>query len=263
MTNQSVTRALTIISLFSRQRTQIGITEISKILSVTKGTAHSLVSTLVQGGFLYQDLDTRKYKLGLKVFEIGMLQPQAQFLNQHALAPTMELSRTQKVVTRVAIWDGDAVLVTYTNYPPDRPELSNSVGPRLHAHSTAMGKCILAHLPGAGLDGFLATHTLIGFTDATITDGAAFRKEIEDIARRGYALDREESLRGVVCMAAPVFDNSLAVLGAVSLSGSPESILAEHRLDRLAKDLLTCADKVSRNLGYPGMYRQVCNQVQE
>ena len=257
MTNQSVTRALTIISLFSRQRTQIGITEVSKVLGVAKGTAHSLVSTLVHGGFLCQDSDNKKYRLGLKVFEIGMMQPQAQLLNQHALGPTMELSQTRKVVTRVAIWDDDAVLVTYTNYPPNRPELSNSVGPRLHAHSTAMGKCILAHLPAADLDGFLTTHTLVGFTDATITDEAAFRREIEDIAQKGYALDREESLRGLVCMGAPVFDSSLAVLGAVSLSGSPESILAEDRIDRLAKDLLTCADKVSRSLGYPAMYRQV------
>ena len=262
MTNQSVARALTIISLFSRQRTQIGITEVSKVLGVAKGTAHGLVSTLVQGGFLCQDPETKKYKLGLKVFEIGMLQPQTQLLNQHALGPTMKLSQTHKVVTRVAIWDGDAVLVTYTNYPPDRPEMSNSVGPRLHAHSTAMGKCILAHMPGTDLDRFLATHRLVAFTDATITDETAFRKEIDDIAQKGYALDREESLRGMVCMGAPVFDGSLSVLGAVSLSGPPESILAEERLDRLAKDLLTCADRVSRNLGYPAMHRHVRGRVQ-
>jgi DNA-binding IclR family transcriptional regulator len=257
MTNQSVWRALTIISLFTRQRTQIGITEISNILGVTKGAAHGLVSTLVRGGFLCQDQESKKYKLGLKIFEIGMLQPQAQHLNQHAIGPTTELSHAYNIVTRVAIWDGDAVLVTWTNYPPDRPELSNSVGPRLHAHSTALGKSVLAHLPTVALDRFLSSHSLTGFTSATITDEAMFRKEMESIREKGYAFDREESLRGFVCMGAPVFDSSLTVLGAVSLSGSPDFMLAEKRTEKLAKDLLMTADKVSWNLGYPPMHRQI------
>lgn len=257
MGNQSVWRALTIISLFSRQRTQLGITEISNVLGVTKGATHSIVSTLVRAGFLSQDLDTKKYKLGLKVFEIGMLQPQTQYLNQHAIGPTMELSHTHKVVTKVAIWDGDAVLVTWTNYPPNRPELSNSVGPRLRAHSTALGKCVLAHLPSAELDRFLANNVLAGYTNATITDEAVFRKEMEDIAQKGYALDREESLPGTACIGAPVFDGSLSVLGAVSLSGPSEKILAKERVDKLAKDLLRSADTISRSMGYPAMFRQV------
>ena len=257
MGNQSVWRALTIISLFSRQRTQLGITEISNVLGVTKGATHSIVSTLVRAGFLSQDLDTKKYKLGLKVFEIGMLQPQTQYLNQHAIGPTMELSHTHKVVTKVAIWDGDAVLVTWTNYPPNRPELSNSVGPRLRAHSTALGKCVLAHLPSAELDRFLANNVLAGYTNATITDEAVFRKEMEDIAQKGYALDREESLPGTACLGAPVFDGSLSVLGAVSVSGPSEKILAKERVDKLAKDLLRSADTISRSMGYPAMFRQV------
>lgn len=257
MGNQSVWRALTIISLFSRQRTQLGITEISNVLGVTKGATHSIVSTLVRAGFLSQDLDTKKYKLGLKVFEIGMLQPQTQYLNQHAIGPTMELSHTHKVVTKVAIWDGDAVLVTWTNYPPNRPELSNSVGPRLRAPSTALGKCVLAHLPSAELDRFLANNVLAGYTNATITDEAVFRKEMEDIAQKGYALDREESLPGTACIGAPVFDGSLSVLGAVSLSGPSEKILAKERVDKLAKDLLRSADTISRSMGYPAMFRQV------
>jgi DNA-binding IclR family transcriptional regulator len=262
MTNQSVWRALTIISLFSRQKTQIGITEISSALGVTKGAAHSLVSTLVRGGFLRQDPETKRYKLGLKIFEIGMLQPQTQQLNQHAIGPTMELSHAYNVVTRVAIWDGEAVLVTWTNYPAGRPELSNSVGPRLQAHSTGLGKSVLAHLPGTELDKFLANNALTGFTGATITDEAAFRKEIAGIAQRGYAIDREESLLGMVCMGAPVFDSSLAVIGAVSLSGPPDFILGHERTEKLAKDLMTTADRVSRSLGYPAMFRQICDPGQ-
>jgi IclR family KDG regulon transcriptional repressor len=263
MTNQSVWRALTILCLFSRHRTQIGITEVANTLSVTKGAAHGLVATLVRGGFLCQDPETKKYKLGLKIFEVGMMQPQTQHLNQHAMGPTMELSRAHNVVTRVAIWDGDAVLVTWTNYPPDRPELSNSVGPRLHAHSTALGKSVLAHLPGIELDRFLTGSTLAGFTGGTIIDEAMFRKEIEGIRQKGYAFDREESLLGVVCMGAPLFDSSLIVLGAVSLSGPPDFILAKERTDRLAKDLLTTADKISRSLGYPAMFRQIPHSGKE
>jgi DNA-binding IclR family transcriptional regulator len=261
MANQSVWRAFTIISLFSRQRTQLGITEIANVLGVTKGATHSIVSTLVRAGFLSQDLDTRKYRLGLKVFEIGMLQPQTQYLNQHAIGPTMELSHTHKVVTKVAIWDGDAVLVTWTTYPPNRPELSNSIGPRLHAHCTALGKCVLAHLPPVELDRFLGNNVLAGYTEATITDEALFRKEMEDIAQKGYALDREESLPGNICIGAPVFDGSLSVLGAVSLSGPPKVILPEERMEKLAKDLLRSAGTISRSMGYSALFVKSANQA--
>jgi IclR family transcriptional regulator, KDG regulon repressor len=251
MGNQSVERALTIISLFSRQKTKLGITEIADVLGITKGATHSIVSTLVRAGFLSQDPDTKKYKLGLKMFEIGMLQPQIQHLNQAAMGPAIDLSHACKVITRVSIWDGDAVLVTWTTYPSNRPELSASVGPRLHAHATAMGKSMLAHMPPDALDSFLANNPLTRFTNTTITDEDQFRKEMEAVVQRGYAVDREESLLGNACIGTPVFDGNLSVLGAVSISGSPKMILPEDRIHKLARDLLICADTVSRSLGYP------------
>ena len=252
---QSVWRALTILSLFTRQRTQIGITEISQVLGVTKGAAHSLVATLVHGGFLVQDPQTKKYKLGLKVFEIAMIQPQTQELNQRGVGPATELANAYDVVTRLSIWDQDAMLVTSTYYPRHRPELSSSVGPRLRAHCTAMGKCVLAHRPAEELERFLAENELKAYTHTTITDPDRFRAEIAEIRRLGYALCREEAILGVFCLGAPVFGAEGAAIGAVSLSGPPERILEPKYLQKLSLDLMRAAETISRGLGSPPMAR--------
>jgi len=250
MTVQSIQRALTIMSLFTRQRTQIGITEISRALGVTKGAAHNLVSTLVEGGFLRQDPNTKKYALGFKVLEIGMLQPQAQDLNQNAMGPSMTLSRSLRFVTRVGIWDGGAVLVTLTNYPKNRPELSNSVGPRLHAYCTSLGKAILANLPPEEFERYLAETELVAFTPATITEREILMQDIRAIRERRFSIDREESLVGIACMGAPIFDGNNEILGALSLSGLSKRLLDKDRLDDLTGDLLRTADEISRSLGY-------------
>lgn len=250
MTVQSIQRALIIMSLFTRQRTQIGITEIGRVLGVTKGAAHNLVTTLVEGGFLRQDSSTKKYALGFKVLEIGMLQPQAQDLNQNAMGPSMALSRALRFVTRVAIWDGEAVLVTLTNYPKNRPELSNSVGPRLHAYCTSLGKAILANLPPEEFDKYLDESELVSFTPATITDKEILMHEIRATRERGFSIDREESLLGIACLGAPIFDGNNEILGALSLSGLSKRLLNKDRLDDLAADLLRTADEISRSLGY-------------
>jgi DNA-binding IclR family transcriptional regulator len=246
---QSVRRALTLLSLFTRRRTRIGVTEISRELGVTKGAAHSLVSTLLEAGFLSRDAKTRKYVLGLKVFEIGMLQPQTQDLNQHATGPAMELTRSRRLITRVAIWDGEAVLVTLTIYPQNRPEISSSAGPRLHAYSTGLGKAVLANLPIEDFENYLAKTELIAFTPTTITDNAAFSLEIKRTRERGYSIDREESVLGMACLGAPIFGANNEVMGALSLSGSSKRILNEQQIDILAGDLLRTADEISRGLG--------------
>ena len=70
---QSVHRALDILSLFSAAQPRLGITEMSNVLGLPKATVHGLVRTLVQRGFLYQDIETRKYRLGLTIYELGTI----------------------------------------------------------------------------------------------------------------------------------------------------------------------------------------------
>jgi DNA-binding IclR family transcriptional regulator len=247
---KSVERALQILMLFSRQVTQLGVTEVSMALGVTKAAAYNLMATMTDAGFLYRDPDTKKYTLGLKVCELGMIQPQAHELSLRAHGPAQELSRGRRMITRVAMWDGEAMLITATYYPQNRIVLSSSIGPRIHAYASSLGRAVLAQLPQEDINNYVDHLRMEAFTTMTITDKDKLLEELAATKQRGYALDREESVYGFACLGAPLFDSRGTAIGALSLSGQPEKVLDEERQPELARDLLRTASEISRSLGH-------------
>ena len=102
---QSVNRAIQILGLFSLAKPQLGITEISRALKLHKGTVQGLVRTLTDQGFLEQDHYSRKYQLGPKVYELGIIRAGSLEINQKASIPAHQLAlRTERLV-RIATWD--------------------------------------------------------------------------------------------------------------------------------------------------------------
>lgn len=247
---KSVERALHILMLFTRQVTQMGVTEVSQALGVTKGAAHNLMATMAEAGFLQRDPKSKKYSLGLKVYEIGMSQPQAYDLSLNAHAPAQALARSRRMITRVALWDGEAMLITATYYPQNRTELSKSIGPRIHAYASSLGRAVLAHLSSDERSKYINQSQIIPFTSTTIVDKQELIEELKATLQRGYAVDREESIYGFACLGAPLFDSGGKAIGALSLSGQPEKVLDEALQPELARDLLRSAGEISRSLGY-------------
>ena len=247
---QSVQRALMILNLFSHQVTRLGITEISEILGITKGAVHGLVNTLVEAGFLLQEPETRKYRLGLKAIEIGMMQPDAIQINRCAIGPANSLAHAKNMLTRVGLWDGEAVMVIATYYPQYRPEISSSFGPRVQAYASSLGKAILAHRSAKEIDAYLEKVVLKPFTASTITDQGAFREELKRIREQRYAVDREEAAYGTACLGAPVFNKRNEAIGALSISGPADMILAPDKMEGLSRALLGSAGEISRALEY-------------
>ena len=250
MSVKSVERALHILTLFTRQVTQIGVTEASEIIGVTKAAAHNLMATMSEAGFLQKDPETRKYSLGVKVCQLGLIQPQAYDLSLSAHAPAQTLSSARRMITRLAMWDGEAMLIIATYYPQSRVELSRSIGPRIHAYSSSLGRAVLAHLPSDELSGYLNGTQRVPFTATTIIDRNQLIDELEDTRQRGYAVDREESVYGFACLGAPLFDNKGKAIASLSISGHPEKILREDLQPDLARDLLRTAGEISRSLGH-------------
>ena len=146
MSIQSVDRALRILALFSHRHPVLGVSEISRALELPKGTVHGLVRTLFQQGFLQQDLPTRKYRLGLKIYELGIILAGTLEVNQKAAGPVTQLAKRTQFLCRVAIWDGDSVVITHNVYPRPRAVLPHQIGPRVHAYCSAVGKAGLAFL---------------------------------------------------------------------------------------------------------------------
>src|SRR4030042_447465 len=95
---QSVNRAIAILSLFTPRRPRLGITEISRMLNLPKATIYGLAHTLLKAGFLQQDPETRKYQLGLKIYEMGIILAGNFEINQKAIGPANKLAKSVSLV---------------------------------------------------------------------------------------------------------------------------------------------------------------------
>lgn len=249
MSIQSVDRALQILALFSHRSPVLGVTDISRALGLSKGTVHGLIRTLLKQGFLQQDLPSRKYRLGLKIYELGIILAGTLEINQKAAGLINQLSKATQRIVRVAIWDGDSMVITCDATPRPRAVLPHQFGPRVHAYCSAIGKAVLAFLDEGSVKGYIERTELIAFTDATITDPERLYADLDAIRNRGYAVDRQEAVQGLICVGAPVFNRDGQVAGSISLSGSAQR-MDENKIVELSEELLKTTGEVSRYMGY-------------
>lgn len=212
---QSVERALDVLEAMARAGTPLGISDVAAATGLADGTAHRLLRTLVARGYARQGLD-RRYALGPRLLGLGDGARRAVAEGAGALlARLVELSAE---TANLAVLEGDHV--TYVAQVPSahRLRLFAEVGRAVSAHSTAVGKVLLAGLCDEEVDALLARTGLRAHTPRTITDPARLRSELEQVRVRGYAVDDEEEETGVRCVAVPVLDGA-AVLAAMSVSG--------------------------------------------
>ena len=246
---QSVNRAITILSLFSHRRPRLGITEISRILNLPKGTVHGLVRTLLNAGFLQQEPETRKYQLGLKLYEMGITLAVNLEINQKAVGLANKLAKSVSLVSRIAIWDGDSALITLNIDPRSNSLFVHQIGPRIPAYCSSVGKAILAFLNNEELNAYLSRTELIPYTPKTITQKERLLNELEETRQRGYSIDQEETTLGLVCIGAPIFGKGGHLEASISLSGDPGRF-RKKQLKGLCEKLIKTAGEISRSMGY-------------
>jgi IclR family transcriptional regulator, KDG regulon repressor len=253
-TIQSIDRAVEMLLLFTRNRPKLGITEISRDLGLPKGTVHGLVRTLAKAGFLQQDTESKKYRLGLKIYELGMILAGTLEITNKGVGPSGQLARRTNLTTKIAIWDGNSALLILHLDPKAHALFTQQIGPSIPAYCSALGKAILAYLSPEEIDAYLARTPLIPYTSQTVVQGEALLAELEEIRQKGYSVDREESVLGFECIGAPIVGRTGKVEAAISLSGSTEQLLYKQteKTEALIKQLLVTAAEISRSLGYWG-----------
>lgn len=248
----SVQRAIDIINLFDRDAPALGVTEIARALGLPKSTAAGIIFTLEQNGYLDQNPETRKYRLGSKLAERARV-----FLNQFDLreiaGPILENLRTAcNESVNLAIRDGDKVLYIERMHGDNMLGMRSEIGKRECIHSTALGKAILSCLPSKELKEFLNEYEFVPVTSRTITDAKAFSDELKETRRRGFALDDQENELGGRCVAAPIFDNQQRAIAAISLS-IPIQRFPDEKISDFGSKVREAARKISERLGaiYP------------
>lgn len=248
---QSVKRAVQILVAFDDQAPAMGITELAQKVGLNKSTTYGLVSTLEQCGFLEQIPGSGKYRLGLKLFELGNLVMQQMELKSVAAPFLHQLAQEVGETVHLTIRDrGETVYIDKVECPHS-VRLWSWVGLRKPLHSSASGKVLISELDQETRRKLLG-NTLVRRTSQTISDWEQLERHLEQVREQGFATDDEENEEGVRCVAAPIRNHKGVIVGAVSISG-PSSRMPLDRFPDLAEQVKAAASKISLRLGYdPG-----------
>ena len=248
-TVQSVERTLDIVEALSVNRTGIGVTELSKALNLHKSTVHRLLTTLMVRKYVEQDSESGKYRLSVKLFELGNAVLSKLNMRAHALPFLRELRERTRETVQLSIVDQNEVLYIDVLESPDKIGVKAAIGERAPLYCTAAGKIWLAGLPD---DRFFEVMRGIEFkprTNATITQFERLKDEVAKAKDTGVARDLgeyDEDLRG---LSAAIKNYRGRVIACISLA-VPSSRYQENVFNDLAKAVKETADKISYSVGF-------------
>jgi len=246
---QSVARALTIVDTLGEVRGELALNEIATRLSLAKSTVHGLISTLKDFGYIEQSEFTGKYRLGIRLFEIGHIVAQGWEVRKVAAPYIQKLLEQMFETVHLAVLDKLEVLYIDKRESGESLRIVSQVGMRLPAHCTGVGKVLMAHLPPEQRAELINKKGLPRLTKNTLTDVEALENEFTRIRTQGFAIDNEEIMDSLRCVAAPIRDQTGMVVSAISLSG-PVSRLTGERFEEAIRRVTETAGEISGGLGY-------------
>ena len=248
---QSLDRACDILQCLADQGPALGVSEIAGTLGLSKSTVHRLLIALETQRLVRQVSAGRKYQLGIRLFELGLKAVDEQGLVTSARPRLTSLvTATGETAHLGVLREGEVVSVCAVESPRTL-RTPSTVGRRTPAHSSSLGKAILAFAPEEDVHFVAAARGLARFTPTTLCDPEALSEELALIRRRGYAIDNEEFEEGLKCIGAPVWDATGAVTAAVSIAG-PAKRLNKDAMPRLIGHVRETAFGLSADLGYGG-----------
>jgi IclR family transcriptional regulator, KDG regulon repressor len=248
---QSLERAFAILEEIAAHPEGIALAELCKSVGLHSSTTFHLVRTLVQLGFASQLPESRKYKIGRKLFSLA-----AGALDESELiaraTPMLELlSQYTGESAHFAIRSGDDVVIAAKTEGPGIFQMADRAGAVRPANATALGKVLLAALTPEQLDRYFARTPLQRFTPKTIVEREALLAELAEVRRDGIAFDDGEYNAEVRCVAVPVCDFLGRVAGAIGISG-PMWRLSLQSLHEKSRHVLHVANQLSGELGHRG-----------
>lgn len=237
---QSVATALDLLDCLAAER-ELGVAEISRRLGIAKSSAHRLLTTLVAKGYVQQVSDTRNYRLGLRLHELGALVASRNPLRDHAL-PLLEALRAQTGETaHLAVPEGPQMFYVERLESYHGLRFSSRVSRVRPIHLTSSGKAVAAYNPEVAEAAISA-----GFeprTPRSISSRDQFLRCLAETRTRGYAYSIGEDEPGLASVAAPVLDHTGVARAAISVAG-PATRISQAHIGQVARRVKAAASQL-------------------
>ncbi len=246
----AVARMLDLVGFLADRDRPYGINELARELKLPVNSVFRILNCLEARGFVETPAPAAGYQLGTGFFSLGM-KLHARFDLRRRARPHLEaLARGTGETAQIHVPDGRDLLVLDVATPPASFFLQVVPGTRLEYHAGAFGKACLAFQPEAKVRRLLPGH-LPAFTSNTLTEWGKLLKDFHHARKTGLAYDREERVTGIYCIGAPVFDVNGEAVAGMGVTGLVSRFDAKSRR-RFERDVLSTAERVSRDIGYRG-----------
>lgn len=248
--NRSLERALKILCTFHRDRQALTLSQISKILNLSKTTISRLSSTLIKYDFLQWDPYSKNYSLGLKLFELGSVIFSSFSVRRVAFSHLSQLQTKLGKTTFLGILQDDELVYIDKREDPRNPILfASQIGTRRPPFFGMLGQILMAYLPDSEINRLLKKTPLKPLTKRSLTNRMEFKERLRKIREQGFFVDQEEAFDGVTGIAAPVRDYSGKVIAGIGV-GIFSSSLDSKETKKIIKEVAETAKKISQEMGY-------------
>lgn len=244
----SLERALAILEFIAHKSGGVTNAEISTHFGVATSSTSYILSRLQREGYLRRDPENGRYEMGLKIVALSHGALRDMGLRRIAEPMLHRLSSETRFSSLIGILERGRVMIVDKVEKPDLARIDMDIGVRYPAHSTALGKVLLAHLSEDQLSAQFDHYKLAKTSPNTIDSKARLLAELETVRKQGYATSDGELFLGVRAVAGPIFDARGGVLGAVSVTGVNVAVDDTHVINSVK----VAAHEISRRFGAAG-----------
>ena len=244
----AVDRAIRMLATLQDVEDGRRISDLARDLGIPKSSAHQIAATLLHYGVLERDADTQRYHLGLGLAQIVSRRRSKVDLPELAGPYLEELSAAARMTALLGLRAADGIVLAAKVDSPDPIDVSAPIGHRLHLRAGVFGKLLAAALSPDKLD-VLLQQPLPTFTAKSMRSADDYREDLHRVRERGYALDLEEYLDGIVAVGAAVRGRDGEVAGGICLIGLAASY-KRRELARIGEAVRAAAESLSYDLGF-------------
>ncbi len=245
---QSLKKASELLDLFVESKKSLGISDFSRRLHRPKTTIQGIVNTLTALQYLEKDQQTAKYRLGPKLFQLGMKYATNMDLATIARVWMERLCYQFREPVNVGMLVGGKVVIVMRIEPDNTFMVFPQVGSVIPSHTTSIGKILFAFLDSDSRQKLLDGYAFDRLTANSIDNAKDFSAELLDVKNKGIAFDREENIIGLAGIGAPIFNYNGDIIAAFAVTGNVKNI--EARRGEIVESVLYTSTAVSHQLGY-------------
>ena len=243
---QSLDRGLAVIRAFNADNRELTLSEVARLTGLSRAAVRRFLLTLEELG--YVGTRGRLFFLKPRVLDLGYAYLSSYSIAHIAQTHLEELAAELKESCSASVLDGGNVIYTARASTTRIMSINLSLGHRLPAYVTSMGRVLLAALKPAELDAYFRDNELVPLTPYTVTNEAELRKDLVKVQEQGYSVIDQELEMGVRSVAAPIHDVNGEVVAAINVSAHASRVSVMDLTERFLPALLNCAKQIESDL---------------